>query len=1490
MRVRAGRAARRLLPFSLLAALVLAAAGSVPAAPLAGSNRPASPRALTVYEIRSIPTREFGVRRPMGLAYVPRDRSLVVSGSSARRTRLVRLTLYEDLVASLRTGNLSHPSTLTFDPVGHRLTAFDRNGRLRVPTPAGRTGTTAIARDGSAGLELGDARAATFDPKRKAWLVLDARARAIVRMPAQGSARLGRVPLRIPGVRKLAGLAYNPADGLLYVTSPADSRLYALDRFGEVAKVYSLKALRLQDARAILFAPSADPTDDPKAQHLYIADAGARAGGGRIVEATLTRAPSVFATTVIGTWIGTIQTSQYGPPSPDPAGIAYVAATDRFLISDSEVDEMTIYQGSNLYTATRSASGSGTGTTLPWSQEPTGVGYDPASGTAYISDDDRDRIFVDRPGPDGRHGTSDDTVTFFSTSAFGSGDAEGVEYDPETGHLFISDGVALEVFRVNPVNGVFGDGNDVVTSFDIGQYGARDAEGIGIDTQRGLLVVVDPSTKSLYELTKSGTLIRIIDCRGVGPAGNRAFAGVTMAPTSNPNDAPTAMNFWIVDRQVDNGSDPNENDGKLYEVSAPSADTPPTVSVTAPAEGATIGGTVTVAASASDNAGVSQVAFAVDGTPIGTDTNGADGWSTSWNTTTATDGLHTVTATATDTVGQTGSDSNGVRVDNTPPTVAVTSPAEGATVTGTVAVQATASDANGVTQVAFSVSGIPIGTDTNGTNGWSVSWNTTTFTDGPRTVTATATDAVGRTASDSNTVSVDNTAPTVTLTAPAEGATVSGTVAVEATASDASGVTQVAFSVDGTPIGTDTNGTNGWSVSWNSATVADGLRTVTATATDTTAHTASDSNAVTVANAVTAPLVTVTAPAEDALVSGTVAVHASAVSGTAVTRVAFEVDGTPIGTDTNGADGWSVSWNSATVADGARTVTATATDTLEQTGSDSNGITVDNTDPTVTLTAPAEGATVSGTTTLQATATDASGVTQVAFSVNGTPIGTDTNGTNGWSVSWNSATVADGARTLTATATDGAANTGSDSNGVTVDNTDPTVTLTAPAEGATVSGTTTLQATATDASGVTQVAFSVNGTPIGTDTNGTDGWSVSWNSATVADGARTLTATATDGAANTGSDSNGVTVDNTDPTVTLTAPAEGATVSGTTTLQATATDASGVTQVAFSVNGTPIGTDTNGTNGWSVSWNTTTVADGAHTVTATATDGLGHTGSDSNSVTVDNTAPAVSVVSPAAGSVVEGTVSVEALALDAGTVSSVQFFVDGASIGTDTNGTNGWSVPWNTTTVADGSHDVTATASDAGGNVSTSAPVQVTVDNPNIVTLTAPIRAGLDDADELQSGAVMRTGGDIELGVDHGVPTTVGLRFAQLPVPPGATVVSASIQFTTDENGKDVSNLIVRAEAADNSGGNTSTAFSISSRPRTTASTAWSAPKWNGVGSVGPAQRTPDLSAVLQEVVGRPGWASNNALMIIITGSGRRTAESFEGGFPPVLHVEYAID
>jgi hypothetical protein len=95
-------------------------------------------------------------------------------------------------------------------------------------------------------------------------------------------------------------------------------------------------------------------------------------------------------------------------------------------------------------------------------------------------------------------------------------------------------------------------------------------------------------------------------------------------------------------------------------------DNPPSVAVTSPAEGATVSGSMSVTASASDDHGVTQVQFFVDSTSLGIDTNGADGWSATWNSTGVADGAHTIRATATDTIGQTASDTNNVTVDNVP--------------------------------------------------------------------------------------------------------------------------------------------------------------------------------------------------------------------------------------------------------------------------------------------------------------------------------------------------------------------------------------------------------------------------------------------------------------------------------------------------------------------------------------------------------------------------------------------------------------------------------------------------------------------------------------------------------------------------------------------------------------------------------------------------------------------------------------------------------
>jgi hypothetical protein len=108
--------------------------------------------------------------------------------------------------------------------------------------------------------------------------------------------------------------------------------------------------------------------------------------------------------------------------------------------------------------------------------------------------------------------------------------------------------------------------------------------------------------------------------------------------------------------------------------SATPVDRAPTVGLLAPAAGATVAGTVTITASASDDVGVVSVAFTVDGIVVGTDTDGGNGWSAPWDSTIASDGPRVLGAIATDTSGQTGAAAaRSVTVANSGPAVVFSS-------------------------------------------------------------------------------------------------------------------------------------------------------------------------------------------------------------------------------------------------------------------------------------------------------------------------------------------------------------------------------------------------------------------------------------------------------------------------------------------------------------------------------------------------------------------------------------------------------------------------------------------------------------------------------------------------------------------------------------------------------------------------------------------------------------------------------------------------
>ena len=266
--------------------------------------------------------------------------------------------------------------------------------------------------------------------------------------------------------------------------------------------------------------------------------------------------------------------------SPDPSGIAYLNAgpgEGHLLISDGEVNEMDWLfsnQAINIFETDLSGDLLAGSNSLSFTDEPTGMAFNPNNLHVFISDDVKRRIFEVNVGADGVFGTTDDTVVAtINTRNFDSTDPEGLAYDPTEGAIYLSDGVNAEVYKILPgpngrFDGVSPDGDDILTSFDTLSLGVKDPEGIEWDPATGNLYISGRPVTRVAEVTTTGALVRMID---ISAANASNPAGLALGPWSgvgtDPN--PGVLNLYIVDRGVDNNTDPDENDGKLYEFSIP---------------------------------------------------------------------------------------------------------------------------------------------------------------------------------------------------------------------------------------------------------------------------------------------------------------------------------------------------------------------------------------------------------------------------------------------------------------------------------------------------------------------------------------------------------------------------------------------------------------------------------------------------------------------------------------------------------------------------------------------------------------------------------------------------------------------------------------------------------------------------------------------------------------------------------------------------------
>ncbi|MDC4710741.1 Ig-like domain-containing protein, partial [Acinetobacter baumannii] len=535
--------------------------------------------------------------------------------------------------------------------------------------------------------------------------------------------------------------------------------------------------------------------------------------------------------------------------------------------------------------------------------------------------------------------------------------------------------------------------------------------------------------------------------------------------------------------------------------------------------------------------------------------------------------------------------------------------------------------------VVVNVDGVDYPAVNNGDGTWTLADNTLpALTDGPHTITVTATDAAGNVGNDTAVVTVDTTAPVVSFT---DASTNDTTPALTGTIDDPTAT--VVVTVDGVDYPAVNNGDGTWTLADNTLPVlADGPHTVSVTATDVAGNVSTPVTGTVTVDA-TAPTLAITtddlalAAGEDANITFT---FSEAVAGFDVSDITV-VGGTLTGLTTTD----NITWTAVFTPDGTGTAPSIAvadgsyTDLAGNLGTGdvldgTDGFIVDLVAPVVTF---ADVSTNDTTPALTGTIDDPTAT--VVVTVDGVDYPAVNNGDGTWTLADNTLPVlADGPHTVSVTATDVAGNVSTPVTGtVTVDATAPTLAITtddlalAAGEDANITFTFSEAVAGFDVSDITVVG--------GTLTGLTTTDNITWTAVFTPDGTGTAPSIAvadgsyTDLAGNLGTGdvldgTDGFIVDLVAPVVTF---ADVSTNDTTPALTGTIDDPTAT--VVVTVDGVDYPAVNNGDGTWTLADNTLPVlADGPHTVSVTATDVAGNVSTPvTGTVTVDATAPTLAI-------------------------------------------------------------------------------------------------------------------------------------------------------------------------------------------------------------------------------------------------------------------------
>ncbi|MEM4728404.1 MAG: Ig-like domain-containing protein [Thermoplasmata archaeon] len=378
-------------------------------------------------------------------------------------------------------------------------------------------------------------------------------------------------------------------------------------------------------------------------------------------------------------------------------------------------------------------------------------------------------------------------------------------------------------------------------------------------------------------------------------------------------------------------------------------------------------------------------------------------------------------------------------------------------------------------------------------------------------------------------------------------------------------------------------------------------------------------------------------------------------------------------------------------------------------------LTIHYQEPSLTLVSPSSpGATVSGT--LQVTASvQGAGIEDVELFVDGSYVGDLSLSGGNYVYSLNTALYLDGQHTLLVRARDWEDRTDAKSIDLKFDNFKPRVAFSSPVPGF-VRGEQVFLISGSNGEASMSVNILITGPGVFIDAPmvplGGGVYAYEWPSSAFPDGHYEVSAYSIDLAGtNVSTPAVSLMVDNTPPSLSLNSPVSGVYVSGLLELDLSGTGDANPSHTQYALDGGPW---VPAAPGWQESFliDTSEIPDGAHRIRARAVDMAGWATEALVEVVVCNAEPALDIVSPAGGSLIEGQLTIRALAGSFAPISSVTITLDGVSRPAGLSALSGYyELPLDTAGLADGEHIVSAEARDASGKTVAYEGLSFTTDN-----------------------------------------------------------------------------------------------------------------------------------------------------------------------------------